>query len=318
MTSLKDVWAAQKAYNDAIRLKEPGNFDHWMKNYLLGAISEVDEILNEINWKAHRKGRVMNPHNLARELADLTKYVFSMWEWSGFSEQDMLDYAAEKSAELTAQLRQDFEQEIPPNVPVIISDIDGTLGDWRKAFLDWVRANHLQDLPSYDDTKHLSLEVSMGLSYPIYAKLKEQFEAEGGYQLLEAYSDAVYTLNTLAYYNQAHIILYTARPARVHTRIWSDTWHWLEEQDMGNLVKELRIGYEDRIARACEIRSQGHPLVLLEDDPTLALRAAATGIRVVMREQGYNVGVHHRNILGVGEFSPATITAWLKESETDL
>lgn len=318
MTDLITIWQAQKDYNDVIRLKEPGSYEHWMKNYLLGAISEVDEILNEINWKAHRKGKVMNPHNLARELADLTKYVISMWEWSGFDSETMLQCVADKNSELAVQLVQDFGHMIPPGAPVIISDIDGTLGDWRAAFIQWVRANHMQDLPAIDPSAHLSLEVDLAMTYPVYARLKEQFEAEGGYQQLTAYSDAVYTLNTLAYFNQAYIIVYTARPARVHTRIWSDTWHWLEEQSMGELVKELRMGADERIARACELKAKGHPVVLLEDDPTLALRAASTGLRVGMRAQAYNEGVVHKNILRLDEFSPAFVWGWLKESETDI
>lgn len=303
--SLAEIWQDQKNYNNKIRQGALTGYEHWMKQYLLGAISEVDEILNEINWKAHRKGKKVHPHNLARELADLTKYVFSMWEWSGFSELDMLQFVHDKSVELDLQYIQDFEMEIPEGCPVIITDIDGTIGDWRRAFAAWLVREHLQELEA-DAATSMSLEVNLGIPYPQYVALKEQFEAEGGYTELPAYTDAVYTLNTQAFYQGVHCIAYTARPAREHTRIWKDTWDWLHEHDLGSAIKELRAGSSDRVARACQL-ALSHPVQLWEDDPTTALRAATAGIPVLLRDHPYNQGVVHPLVYRVKEFTPLKV-----------
>ena len=305
MTDIKTVWVLQKEYNNRIRKQEPGSYEHWMKNYLLGAISEVDEILNEINWKAHRKGKPMNPHNLARELADLTKYVFSMWEWSGFDADTMLRFVEDKSHEMELQRVQDFDYEIPEGAPVVITDIDGTLGDWRKAFIQWVKETHGDELKT-DDADTLAIEVNLGLAYPRYAKLKEQFEAEGGYNDLPAYPEVRDVMLQL-YQAGVYIIAYTARPARKHSRIWADSWSWFEKNVYTAAIRELHIGAEERISCACELAAQGHPVMLFEDDPSLALRASHTGLQVLMRAQPYNAGISARNITRVNSFNADTI-----------
>lgn len=313
--TLFDIWRVQKNYNNQIRAREQGNYEYWMKQYLLGAVSEVDEILGEINWKSHRRGHAMNPHNLARELADLTKYVFSMWEWSGFGAEDMLKYVDEKSAELQNQWEQDFEFNIPVGAPVIITDIDGTLGDWRTAFADWLTREHNVQLPP-DLSTHMALEINLGLPYPVYAMYKEQFEAQGGYQELRAYAEAESTLRAL-WVAGVYIIAYTARPARAHTRIWDDTWKWLSSNRMAAPIRQLRIGHEDRLSRACELAEAGHPVMLLEDDPSLALRAAHTGLKVTMRAQRYNAGVVHTNITRVNSFNADSILESLTKGDPE-
>lgn len=310
MTDLKTVWAMQKNYNDRIRKQEPGSYEHWMKNYLLGAISEVDEILNEMSWKAHRRGKPMNPHNLARELADLTKYVFSMWEWSGFDAATMLQFVEDKSHEMELQRIQDFDLEIPAGAPVLITDIDGTLGDWRRAFVVWLKDAHAE-VYTDDIADNMAIEVNLGIPYPKYARLKEQFEAEGGYTQLPLYPEVADVLYHL-WQTGTFIIAYTARPARKHSRIWADTWSWLAKQRLDGSIRELNIGAEERISRACELQDLGHPVLLWEDDPSLALRAAHTGLSVMLRAQPYNSGVKHPNIVRVASFPSFTFESVTK------
>jgi hypothetical protein len=72
-------------------------------------------------------------------------------------------------------------------------------------------------------------------------------------------------------------------------------------------VSELRLGSEERIARACELLAAGHKVVMLEDDPSLALRAAHAGVAVLMRAHPYNAGVQHVNIIRVAEFHPTVV-----------
>lgn len=313
MKRLNLIFQNQKAYNEKVRAKEGiQSHEHWMKQYLLGAVSEVNEILDEINWKVHKRGHPVNPYNLARELADLTKYVLSMWEVSGFDADAMLNFVAEKGDELDAQWVQDWLYKIPPASKIILTDLDGTLGNWRKAFMDWLMTTHGEDLP-LDSGINLAMEVEMKIPYPKYASWKKQFEAEGGYRILPVYPDVQPTFQAL---DKAGVIgiAYTARPAKVHGRIWSDTWEWLENNQLHHLVKELRIGAEDRISRACELKEQGHQVLMLEDDPGLAIRAATSGIPVLLRSQPYNKGINHINIYRTDTFAPAPILKLLKRS----
>jgi hypothetical protein len=305
LTPLEIVWQAQQRYNDMVREKQPGSYEEWMKNYLLGVTSEMNEVLNEINWKAHRHGRKIDRTNLARELADLTKYVFSLWEWSSFGPDDMLHFVNEKSAELEAQWTQDFATAYPSGCAVVISDIDGTLADYRQGFIQWLIAEHNEDLPP-DSASSLAMEIDLGLSYPTYVRYKEEFEASGGYHELPVYPDVPPTVQELAK-RSVQFIAYTARPAQSFSRIWNDTWGWLNDVGMESYFSEVRIGKEQRIARACELKEAGHPVVLLEDEPDTALRAAHAGILVFLRAQPYNAGIMHDRILRCGHLEPSMI-----------
>ena len=309
-TLLEAVWAEQKAYNVKVRTRRPLTYEAWMEKYLLGAISEVDEVLNEMNWKAHRLGRSLDRNNLARELADLTKYVFSLWEWSGFSSDDMLRYVHEKSVEMEAQWNQDFRISYPDGCPIIISDIDGTLADYRKGFVDWIKGTS-QPIPSKDRSTSLMMEIDMGVTYPVYMRLKEEFEASGGYQNLPLYADVPLAVKELSDMGIS-FIAYTARPHKSYTRIWLDSWAWVRTNQLDPYIQELRIGKEERIARACALVEKGHRVVLLEDDPSTAIRAAATGIPVFLRDQPYNRGVDANNIIRFSKIPVMTMLAHLE------
>jgi uncharacterized HAD superfamily protein/NTP pyrophosphatase (non-canonical NTP hydrolase) len=299
---LHRIWLAQVDYNQAIREREqPDNFEYWMKQYLLGIVSEVDEVLQEINWKIHRRGRVVDKHNLARELADITKYLFSLWEWAGFGPGEMLNFVWDKTAELEIQYRHDFEYQIPPDSLVVITDLDGTVGDYRGAFFDWLSQNTPFNLPT-DRATTLAMDVDLGMPYDVYLEMKEEFEATGGYRKLAVYDDMVSTLKDLSSQG-VQVLAYTARPHVRFSRIWSDTWQWLEKVGIQSYIQELHIGGEERIARACQLTLAGHQVVLFEDDPALALRAAASGVPVILRNQPYNQGVSHSNVYRVDGFT---------------
>jgi hypothetical protein len=313
--SLRALWDQQVAYNHKVRAKEPESQLFWAKQYLLGLVAEVDEVLQELNWKSHRYGKPFNSYNFARELADIVKFSWCLWELYGYTSDDMLNFVKEKSDELDAQWQQDWKFSIPEEMPVLITDLDGTIGDWRKAFLLWLFNIHPEVLGKevQDRGSTLAIEVDLNLSYPVYAALKEEFEANGGYKSLPFYADAIDVLQVLSQHPVC-VIAYTARPAKKHGRIWSDTWEWIKSAGFDNLIKELRIGSEDRISRACVLQETGHKVLMLEDDPGLALRAANAGICVMLRSQPYNRGVRHELIESVDVFSATDILVYLKGS----
>lgn len=310
LTKLDLIWQQQVAYNNKVRTAKPMSWMEWMKDYILGAISEVNEILNETSWKAHKKGHPVDRTNLARELADLTKYTFSLWEWAGFSSTDMLDFVYQKGEELDQMWFQDFQHSFEPGSKIVITDIDGTIADYRKGLLSWLRLNHSVDLPE-DTGQNLMMDIDLGLTYPVYLRLKEEFESSGEYARLPLYSDVELGLK---YLHPQHVkfLAYTARPAQAYSRIWFDTWTWLEDCGIAPYFQELRIGREQRVARACELTEAGHAVCLIEDEPDTALRAAASSIQVFLRSQPYNEGVSHRNIQRFEAFPFGSILACLE------
>lgn len=286
--ALLKLWVSQRSYNSIIRSKDhEQDFEYWMQKYILGAVAEVDEILQEINWKAHRRGKPTNFNNLGRELADLTKYVISMWDLAGFDAQDLLKFSQDKSDELEAQYEQDWLSGPEPDQPVIIFDIDGTLGDWRKAFISWCREKHQLIPQTEDGATTLALEVDLSIPYQKYVELKASFESEGGYRFLNPYPDTWDAIRKLEW-SDAFCIAYTARPHARYSRIWSDTWGWLKSNRMAPPIRQLFIGQEERIGLACQYQSAGHKVVLVDDDPGTGSRALNANIPVVMRKHAYN------------------------------
>jgi hypothetical protein len=301
MSNFKDIFWQQKQYNRKIRLLDPRSNGEWTETYLLGLVSEINEILDGMQWKRHRKisGKKPDVVNLGYEFADLTKYVMSLWELWGFTAEEMLEFVEQKSDILDELYRQEFDP-IPSDRLIIITDLDGTLGDWRKTFISWAYSAHGIE-PVIDGSTSLQLDSDLAMRYADYFKLKEEFESSGQYQHIIIYSDTLEFLTWLKAEFNAYIIIHTARPWQRYHRIWGDTWEWIKTNRLP--VDQLRIGADSRILLAGNIG--GENVLMLEDDPGLMLRAACSGISVVARKHLYNNGVDHAKITFVGSLSDA-------------
>jgi hypothetical protein len=305
MSNLSKIFLAQKKYNEKIRIANGDNvksskaLSYWTEKYILGMVSEFDEVLREIDWKKHRKSQfVPNRINIAYELSDLTKYILSLWELWGFEADDVIEYVDLKSRILELQSMQEFSV-IPDGIPIVITDIDGTLGDWRTTFIDWLHSKGIKNIIE-DPVSSLNLDLDLDMLYTGYSDLKEEFESSGKYREIAIYPDSRETLERLKNFYGAYIISVTARPSHIYRRIWMDTWIWIENNRLP--VDQLKIGSESRIILAHEL-SKTHPVIMLEDNSSLLLRGANSGITIFGRRQQYNCGVSHRNLRLVDSFS---------------
>lgn len=297
MTSFSTVFNQQKEYNKKIRKLEHQSTDAWTEKYLLGLVSEIDDVLDSIQWKRHRRlGTFQNWQNLGYDFADLTKYVISLWELHGFDAETALRYVEEKSDVLDELHRQEFES-IPNDRLIVITDLDGTLGDWRRTFISWALAIHGIEIEN-DPATSLQIDSDLAMHYPNYFRLKEEFESDGSYKQIFEYPEVVEFLSWLREEFDAYIIAHTARPWQRYYRIWADTWNWIVEKELQ--IDQLRIGSESRVILATQLG--GTNVLMLEDDPGLMLRAAHSGITVVARSHPYNNGVEHAKIHRVENF----------------
>ena len=303
MASFDEVLHQQEEYNTKIRAVESRSKDAWTETYLLGLVSEIDDVLDSIRWKRHRKIHDNEPDktNLAYDFADLTKFVLSLWELWGYDANDILNFVENKSNVLDELWRQEFEP-LPPDRLIVITDLDGTLGDWRKTFINWAWIIYSIKMDTVEDpATSLQLDSDLAMRYPDYFKLKEQFESGGSYRQIFVYPEVVEFLNWLKSEFNAYIIAHTARPWQKYYRIWGDTWEWIKEKELR--VNQLRIGSDSRILLATQLG--GANVLMLEDDPGLMLRAAHSGISVVARSHPYNDGVEHEKIIRVENFLDA-------------
>lgn len=283
---LYSVWTQQSEYNDRIKRLKSGDEADWMIDYILGTISELGELLKEMNWKKHRLHSLEDfGPNVSEELADISKYVLSMWQIAGFSQLDMLK-AVYRKGEILEQL---YWQEVSRSLTgekIVILDLDGVVADFRQGFSKWITGSHWSSILNIDERDFgLHLDLNNGWEYSTYEEAKLEFERLGGYNYLppiEKVLEAVKHLSIKGF----KILVWTARPNHIYKRIRSDTWAWLMDKEIP--AEGLYFGGDERI-RAAKKLSESNFVIAFEDNTTLAKRYAISGIPVVLITQPYNV-----------------------------
>ena len=289
--NLKTIWKEQEEYNKQIFQLQGGNFsdrerNEWAKNYLLGMISEVDEVLNTMNWKRHKQGtsEVKNRNALAFELADLTKYIICLWQNFGFSDRDMLNAVASKTDFMNFMFHQEFS-EMPRDENILIVDIDNCLVDWEKSFAEWVEKTTGEKVAPVE-TPHfanfVAFEQKYKISFESYSQLKDQFEMSGQYRTADPLMRNIMSIN----YYEGRKIIFTARPKMKFKNIAIDTYEWLIMNRV--YFSELHFGYSERIEYAIQLSNNGNRVTAIDDNPELISRLSQAGIPVIAIRQPYN------------------------------
>lgn len=283
--TLSQVWDKQESYNTLIQNNDKKSSSEWLVNYILGANSELAELLQQTNWRNHPiySTDEFGP-NIAEELADVTKYVFSLWQLMGFTEQDMLN-AMNLKSDLLSQLL--FQETRPPlkRRRIMMLDLDGVVADFRQGFMEWVSGTKWADILTLKEEEiGLHMDINHGWNYRAYNQAKIEFEQDGGYSHLPVIKNVKMAVNVLRQVGW-YIMVYTARPYTTYKRIWGDTWTWIKEHDI--TVDELHFGYDERVVTASQL-SEDNMVVALEDDPTLIHRYSGCDIPVFVYPQPYN------------------------------
>ena len=292
MIDFDDIFIAQRKQNQIIReinpLGENGKSE-WTKQLLLGMVSEIGEVMDRIDWKVHSpRNQRISVHNLKIEIVDLFKYVLSLAELWEMTPHELLSMTRDKTSEIALKMSEQMWR--PKQLrPILVTDIDGTIADWKSSFMEFVREKGVSF--QIDDSKpSMSIETEMGLQYVHYEDLKWEFETGGGYARLHPIPRAVNFIIEMQN-SGADIVVFTARPSSNHKRIWWDSWTWLEQQ--GIFPSLLRIGSEDRISYAQDLREQGFDVKMVDDNPELTLRAVNSNIPVILRDTPYNQAISH-------------------------
>ena len=288
--SLADVWQQQAQYNRDVRQIQDRSEAEWMETYILGMMSELGDLLKEMNWKRHRlrSSEDFGP-NVPEELVDITKYVYSMWILMGYTPEEMLQRTYLKGTYLASLFRQNFFQEVKDKV--VIFDLDDVLANLRKTLAGYFSDKF--ELPaistdSFINGVEIHLDLEGGWKADEYRRVKNTFEKEGGYRTVEPLLPIKPMFDSL-WGRGYSIAVYTARPVTAFKRIRWDTFLWFEDQ--GAQPDLLEFGSEDRIRTGCKLQSEGRFVVLVEDNPELARRAHNSGLQVIVPRTGYNQGI---------------------------
>lgn len=295
---LRRFWKMNRETNDAIKSAH-ADTKNWIDVYLMGLVEELGELMKVAQWKKHRKVPAADLKNIRYEIADVITYAVCLCQEYGVTEDDLVLDLLTKGLVIKSRFLREF---LPPRSKrIIVTDLDGTVADFRKGFADWAGFQ--------DTTKTLAMDLDNGIAFSRYEELKQRFEREGGYARLPAYDDAVCLLRN-EQLKGTLVLVTTARPFGEFHRVEEDTQAWLSEY--GIVPTSTIFGRDERIFALLGL-AESNEIVLLEDDSTLALRAAQSGIKVMIRDQPYNEKVNHPNVRRYATFPSSISWSWVEE-----
>lgn len=271
MPNLAEVFKQQWNYNKIVFGRQERKPAEWMETYILGLLSEAGQLLDSMRWKRHRPQTLADfGPNVPEELADLTKYVFSMWLLMGFTPEQMLDTVYAKGELLRLMFTQDYD--ILLKTKVILFDLDDVLADLKGGLKPYL-AERINGRPNTPPNIHL--DIAEGYRYDDYRAVKQRFEEDGGYATL-APLVPIETLFRELRRTEFSIVVFTARPVVNLKRVQRDTFAWFQAQ--GSLPDVLRFGREERIGYALKLQEQGHQVLLIDDNPETCQRSELSGV----------------------------------------
>lgn len=231
---IKEMFNIQKEFT-AKFLKEKMNVDinnltaeekiYWSKEFILSGSKEMYEMLDEINWKQHRfLNQENNIDNFIEEGIDAFKFLLNLFIINGCSADQFYDKFIDKSSVVDIRYKQESELQFIKQTTdkFVVFDIDGVLNDYPYNFLEFMNDN------GYN---YYSLSEFRQSNLHVYKGLKKQFRESGQERWCHPNPLAkqfLIDIKTKGY----KIILLTARPYKKHSRLFTDTIFWLQQQGL--------------------------------------------------------------------------------------
>lgn len=90
MDQLQDIFERQQAFNASVRAQRKLEFDQctWIQKETLAMLSELSEVLDEVNFKWWKNAKPVNEDALKEEIIDLMHFLVSMALDSGMDAQE--------------------------------------------------------------------------------------------------------------------------------------------------------------------------------------------------------------------------------------
>ena len=107
MDKLEHIFELQKGFQDKIKRERNLDFtpDQWIQKQTLAMISELAELLEEVNFKWWKNPHELNNGNIREELSDILHFFVSMCLEAGMTADDLYNVYVGKNKENHA--RQD-------------------------------------------------------------------------------------------------------------------------------------------------------------------------------------------------------------------
>lgn len=108
MDKLDKIFEKQKELdNEIIKLRDIKDVsrDEWIQKEILAIISELSEVMQEINWKWWKNEKTVNEDNLKEEIIDVLHFFMSLCIKAGFKDGEEIfnKYMAKHQENLNRQ-----------------------------------------------------------------------------------------------------------------------------------------------------------------------------------------------------------------------
>jgi len=120
MDRLEEIYKIQEAFTERffkekqdLTLKQVRNNKHmlvkWNKEYILALIAEATEVLNEVDWKMHKKMDLPNDarDRLLEESIDVMKFLLGLMIVNGFTYDEVYNMFKVKSKIVEDKLKEE-------------------------------------------------------------------------------------------------------------------------------------------------------------------------------------------------------------------
>lgn len=300
ISDLRKVWQEQIRFNSKILNDSKIDlFDLDMKDktyltkqYILEMISEISELMDEINFKqlaiSHEK---YNESNIKEQLIDIFKYWLSLGLVWKLTEEDFLNAFFEKSAVVEERYIQSKHSINKDQNKIAIIDIDGVIATYPESF---IRFLYERGYTGVYDIEYSSLNLKVELKEIIdplqYSSLKEEYRTKGHERHTMVYDFIKNFLEKLSDANY-YIVLMTARPSHKYKNLERDTYAFLKSKQIKYHAVVWDYKKDERI-----LSRYRNLKFIIEDDPVYSLKIASLGYKVYLIDKPYNKSVTHKNI----------------------
>ena len=230
----KEMWDIQQAFahkttryfrhksidqlTDADRVEE-------VKEYALGIVGEVKEVLDTLSWKRHRDMRIKdNRRNTLEEVVDVQKYLWGLMGMLEVTPEELHQAFIEKSTVVEHRWNQDKGEtsvRLAQAKKIAIVDIDGVLNNYPQCFTTWARMNGEYEFSLLTKQEDLLTWSRVKHEYRISGAKRTQTVRNGAHRLLEALRDTGH-----------FVIITTNRPVEEYPSLYFDTISWLRDNSL--------------------------------------------------------------------------------------
>jgi len=289
---LDRMFELQKVINqDLLDIEDSKIRQDKTKEFILAAMSESNEILQQINWAYWKKEISVNDNNIAEEVIDNIKFLLNILLVWGYDSESFMKEFERKSLVVEQRLKQMsvLKKIKSENKKVCAIDLDGVMVEYPEYFIEFINKKKNAKFENLFD-------VRKNLSNDEYMEMKDKYRQSGIKQsipLRQGAKEFIEFLKSMDY----SIVIITKRPYKKYFRIFADTKANLDING---------IHYDGII-----FDSEKHKTIvkefpqlefIVEDDKNISNEIGEWGYKCFLIDNMYNKGKLNKNVTRVNTF----------------